>query len=239
VDRLPSLVRSLVVTDAPTAMLWWGPPPLPASRELLREIDRLIVDTRKLPGEAGLADYLRVAEDQPELEVADCAWLGVRPLRGLTAGMFDPPNDPRRLDALDRVRVTSGVTGCQSRALLTLGWLSSRLGWKEEQKLPEQPGLRSWRVRRRDGGQARVELETRTGGAKHGVIALELQTGDERWNLERSAGVVTVHGSHCTRRLQPMRQHTDAELVISALGPRGRDPMFKDALRGAVALVGA
>src|SRR5262249_50230545 len=87
VERLPSLVRSLVVTDAPTAMLWWGPPPSEATRELLLEIERLIVDTRKLPSEQDLAEYLGLVDEQPQTEMVDCAWLGVRPLRGLCAGM--------------------------------------------------------------------------------------------------------------------------------------------------------
>jgi len=238
-ERVPSLVRALVVTDAPTATLWWGPPPGAQARELLREVDRLIVDSRKLPSEAGLADYQRICDVQPDLDVVDLAWLGVRPLRGLAAGVFDPPNDPTRLEALDRVHVVSGVSGCQSRALLTLGWLASRLGWSSYRRLADEPGVRRWRAARRQGGEVLLELETRLDGPSHGVTGLELAAAGDRWTLSRAAGVITVKGPHCATRVQPMRQHTDAELVVSALGPRGRDPIFKDSLREAVGLVGA
>lgn len=239
VERLPSMVRSLVVTDAPTAMLWWGAPPSTGSRELLHEIDRLIVDTRKLPSEQGMADYHRIYDERPDLEMVDLAWLGVRPLRGLTAGIFDPPNDPRRLEALDRVRVTSGVTGCQSRALLTQGWLAAQLGWSQYRRIADAPNVRRWRANRRAGGEVLLEVETRVEGPNHGVSAVELESAGELWTLHREAGAITVKGPHCNARVQPMRQHTDSELVVSALGPRGRDPIFKSSLREAVGLIGA
>jgi glucose-6-phosphate dehydrogenase assembly protein OpcA len=240
IERLPSLVRSLVVPDAPTAMLWWGPPPTERSRGLIREIDRLIVDSRKLPSEKCLADFDRIVEEQRDVELVDCAWLGVRPLRGLCAGLFDPPNDPRRLEVLDRVRVVSGVSGCQSRALLTLGWLASRLGWSGYRVAPPATNVRRWRAARKDGGELTLELETRLDGPSHGVTGLELQTGDDRWTLSREAGRVECRGVHCNERFQPMRSHTDAELVVTALGPRGRrDPIFEEALGATAALVGA
>jgi glucose-6-phosphate dehydrogenase assembly protein OpcA len=240
VDRLPSLVRALVITDAPTAMLWWGPPPAESAavRDLLREVDRLIVDTRKLPSETGLLDYERIATQFPELELVDCAWLGVRPLRGLCAGLFDPPGDPDRLRALDRVRVISGVTGCQSRGLLTLGWLASRLGWRTFRKDTSTPEIRRWRAER-SGGTVLVELETRLGGATHGVRGLELEAGADQWILKRENQCLDVTRSDGPGRRQPVRTHTDAELVTSALGARGRDAIFRDALGHAVQLVSA
>jgi len=40
-----------------------------------------------------------------------------------------------------------------------------------------------------------------------------------------------------TQRLQPARSHSDAELTVAALGPRGRDPVFRAALEHAALLV--
>lgn len=240
VDRLPSLVRALIVSDAPTAMLWWGPPPDETApvRELLGEVDRLIVDTRKLPSEAGFVDYDRLAEHYPGLELVDCAWLGVRPLRGLCASLFDPPGDAARLAALDRVRVVSGVTGCQSRGLLTLGWLASRLGWTGFRRVPAPAELRRFRARRRDGGEVTLELETRLGGVDHGVRGLELEAGTDRWVLEREHASICISAPG-VRRVHPVRQHADYELVASGLGPRGRDPVYRAALTRAIELVQA
>lgn len=239
VERLPSLVRSLAVTDAPTAMLWWGAPPQPTTRHLLHEIDRLIVDTRQLPREADLAEYQRISDELPALEVVDCAWLGVRPLRGLCAALFDPPRDPGKLEVLDRVRVISGVSGCQSRALLAFGWLASRLGWRDVRRLADEPSLRRFRATRRAGGQVTLELETRLGKSSHGVAGLELEAAGDRWTLRREEACIEVRGPNIPERVQPVRQHSDAELVATALGPRGRDPIFKDSLREAARLVEA
>ncbi len=240
VDRLPPLARSLMVTDAPVAMLWWGRPPtknVPA-RELLHDIDRLIVDTRQLQSESQFAEYEEIAEADPELELVDCAWLGVRPLRGLCAGLFDPPHDAGKLEVLDRVRVVSGVQGCQSRGLLTIGWLATRLGWRDLKREKDAPNVRRWKATRRAGGEVAVELETRIGGATHGVAGLELEAGRDQWIIKRENQCIEVRGPETPDRVQPVRTHTDAELVVSALGPRGRDPVFRAALAEAVKLVG-
>jgi glucose-6-phosphate dehydrogenase assembly protein OpcA len=230
--RLPALVRSLVVTDAPTAMLWWGPAPAVDApvRALLREVDRLIVDTRKLSSEEGMVDYARLASELPELELVDLSWVGVRPLRGLCAGLFDVPGEAEKLWRLDHVRVSSGVAGTQSRALLAIGWLASRLGWGPLRKDPPEGGTRRFHAERKDGGTVRIELETRQGGPNHGVVALHLRAGDDEWRLQRDEGCISVDGPGLPPRLQPIRKHSDSELAVYGLGPRGRDPVYRDAL---------
>ena len=237
-NRLPPLVRSLIVPDAPVAMLWFGHPPeeLAPVREMLHDINRLIVDSRQIDHESHLADYEAIADMHPTVEIVDLAWLGVRPLRGLCAGLFD--GEPLRLSEIDRVRVISGVQGCQSRALLTLGWLASRLGWGEPRKESAQPNRRRWRAKKK-GGEVIMELETRTSGAPHGVVGLELYAGSDQWSLSREQQKIDVHGPGMPDRCQPVRTHADADLVVSALGPRGRDPVYREALHQAVLLVRA
>ncbi|MCU1277339.1 MAG: Glucose-6-P dehydrogenase subunit, partial [bacterium] len=53
VERVPSLVRSLLYSDAPTAMFWAAALPTTSAvvRELVHQSDRLIVDTRQLVDE--------------------------------------------------------------------------------------------------------------------------------------------------------------------------------------------
>jgi glucose-6-phosphate dehydrogenase assembly protein OpcA len=246
VERLPSAVRALLVTDAPVAMLWVSGNLIPGhdgpaapAESLLGDIDRLIVDSRQLPDERDLGGYLTLYELYPRLVIVDLSWLGVRPLRGLCAALFDPPHDPRPLELLDRVRVTSGVRGTQSRALYTIGWLAAQLGWRDYRRETGATDLRRWRATRRAGGEVVIELLTKTGAASHGVVGLELEAGGSQWSLERAAGAIDVRAPGLPRRLQPVRSHSDAELVTSALGVRGRDPMFPKALAETVRLVGA
>jgi hypothetical protein len=242
VSRLPSMVRALLSVDAPTAVLWLEGNELESGRTgdvLLGEVDRLILDSRQFADERTLVDLGRLAAAHPRLELVDLSWLGVRPLRGLCASLFDPPHDPRPLEALDRVRVTSGVAGTQSRSLLTLGWLSARLGWRNLRREAGASGLRRWRGVRRGGGEIVIELGTRTSGASHGVVGLELEAGGAVWTLERDRSCIDVNAPGLPRRLQPVRSHSDVELVVSALGVRGRDPVYREALGQAALLVGA
>ena len=240
-ERLPSLVRALLFSDAPTAIFWPGtlPPVDERTREFVHEADRLIVDSRKLATEEGLADLCDFGSHDPELELSDLSWLGISPLRGLTTSLFDPPRDPTVLFQLDRVRVTSNIVdGPQARGLLALGWLASRLGWTNAARATPSPSLRRWQARRRDGKPVTLELATQAGAASHGVAGLELQAGDAVWSLERDANI-QVHGPDIPSRTQPARSHSDAELLASALGARGRDNIYKEALAQAVALVKA
>jgi glucose-6-phosphate dehydrogenase assembly protein OpcA len=240
--RIPSMLRSLLVADAPTAMLWLGAPPADWLKEpLIDEVGRLIIDTRRAGSERDLHAVGALADAVPSLEIVDLAWLGVRPLRGLLASLFDPPTcHPSRLGVLDRVRVTAGVAGVvQSRALLSLGWLSSRLGWTAHQRTSEANGTRSFRARRADGGTVAIDLVTRADDPRHhGVSAVVLEAGDKRWSLERTDNV-TVEAPDLPPRCQPVRSHSDSELCTASLGAAGRDVVYREALAGAVRFVEA
>jgi Glucose-6-phosphate dehydrogenase subunit C-terminal domain/Glucose-6-phosphate dehydrogenase subunit N-terminal domain len=236
VDRLPALVRALVLPDVPTALFARGP--LDRVRPFVDEVDRLIVDSRRFADEHALGALHASARALPRLELADLAWLGVAPLRGLAASLFDPPRDPAVLTRLDRVTVTSGVSGTQSRALLALGWFASRLGWRAPRRVSAPAGARAWRAQRPDGGAVDVVLRTDTGSSTHGVAGIELEAGGESWSLTRHR-CIEVRAPGLPDRAQPARSHTDAELAVAALGPRGRDPVYAAALAAAVALVDA
>ncbi len=237
VERVPSLVRSLLYSDAPTAMFWAEslPSPGPIVRELVHQADRLIVDTRRLDSERGLADLCEIGTREPDLQLADLSWIGISPLRGMCAALFDPPRDASVLERLDRVRVVSNIHGTQARALLALGWLMARLGWREATRASDDKGARRWKAKRADGKPVSLELATEPGG-DHGVATLELHAGGDVWALERDTSI-HVRGPDMPPRSQPARSHSDAELLASALGSRGRDVVFRDALGCAAELV--
>ncbi len=236
-DRVPSLIRSLLYSDAPTAMFYGStlPPPGPVVAELLHQSDRLVVDTRKLADERGLAELCAIGAREPQLQLADLSWIGISPLRGMCAALFDPPRDASVLFRMDRVRVVSNIQGTQARGLLALGWLVSRLGWSEPRRIADDKSTRRWQARRKDGQAVLLELATEPGGT-HGVAGLELHAGGDVWSLTRDTSIHVV-GPDLPPRSQPARSHSDAELLASALGSRGRDAVFRDALAAAAALV--
>jgi glucose-6-phosphate dehydrogenase assembly protein OpcA len=237
IERVPSLVRALLFSDAPTAIFWTSslPPSSSIVRELVHQSERLIVDTRKIVDERLLCELCALGQKEPELQLADLSWLGISPLRGMCAALFDPPRDPSALSKLDRVRVVSNIHGTQARGLLALGWLMSRLGWSGAKRIAEDKGTRRWQVTRKDGAPVMLELATEPGGS-HGVAALELHAGSDTWSLERDTSI-HVRGPDLPPRSQPARSHSDAELLAAALGARGRDTIFRDALSSAVELV--
>jgi glucose-6-phosphate dehydrogenase assembly protein OpcA len=245
-ELVESIVRSALVPDALTALVWVDTPPPPGhpTRALLSDIDRLILDTRYLPsgpeGEQALGGILAIGNSHPQLELVDLAWLGISPLRGLTASMFDPPRDPSPLWKLDEVTVISGVDTVQVRGLLMLGWLGARLGWREpSQERGKKPGQRLFRATRADGGEVRLCIETVLDGARHGVRELDLVAGDQRWSLRRDNTKIDVAGPDLPPRQQPARSHSVGERLAEALGNKGRDANYRPALAFAAALAGA
>jgi glucose-6-phosphate dehydrogenase assembly protein OpcA len=172
--------------------------------------------------------------------MADMSWLGISPLRGMCASLFDPPRDASVLARFDRVRVTSNIQGTQARGLLALGWLASRLGWSSPRRLPDAEETRRWQETRKDGKPVTLELSTRPaqGKGEHGVAGLELWAGGDAWALTRD-DCIHVRGPELPPRTQPARSHSDPELLATALGQKGRDRIYKEALAQAAALVEA
>src|SRR5262249_52267211 len=143
----------------------------------------------QLADEQDLGELCSLARAEPDLELTDLSWLGISPLRGMCAAMFDPPRDPARLGTIDRVRATSNIVkGTQARALLAVGWLMARLGWSQPKRLPDTDGVRRWRARRSDGQAVTLEVATEPGG-RHGVAALELAAGNDVWSLTRTDAI--------------------------------------------------
>jgi len=199
VERVPSLVRSLLYSDAPTAMFWVGalPPPGPVVRELVHQAERLIVDTRKLDDEKGLAELCALGQRETELQLADLSWVGISPLRGMCAALFDPPRDVSVLERLDRVKVVSNIHGTQARGLLALGWLMSRLGWKSPRRLPDSAGTRRWQAKRADGKPVAIELSNLGYLRPQGQNLVTYMSGDAPYCTlaDKDAYVVTTTSS--------------------------------------------
>ena len=152
---LPSLVRALLVSDAPTAMFWIGGAADAGAGACASWCTRptgSIVDTRQLADEHGLARAVRrSACAEPELQLADLSWLGISPLRGMCAALFDPPRDPRRARDARRVRVViSNIQGTQARGLLgaRLAHVAARLA-ASRSGCPRPAARARWQAKRK------------------------------------------------------------------------------------------
>jgi hypothetical protein len=84
-----------------------------------------------------------------------------------------------------------------------------------------------------------MRIETQLGGPRHGVRRLELHSRGRLWALDRDMEKIIIHLPDREPRIQPARSHSVGERLAEALGGKGRDPQYKEALDFAAALAGA
>jgi glucose-6-phosphate dehydrogenase assembly protein OpcA len=123
VDRI---VDPLLVPDLATMV--WAPHGHSDAVDALRRLAQIIlVDSQDEPD---VGDALARASDLSEAAyVVDLAWLRSTPWRERVAAIFDAPHMRAALPGISAVTVRHREDS-QASALLYVGWLSSRLGWK-------------------------------------------------------------------------------------------------------------
>ncbi|HWP47051.1 MAG TPA: glucose-6-phosphate dehydrogenase assembly protein OpcA [Candidatus Limnocylindrales bacterium] len=134
--RLPSIVRSLLVSDLPV-VLWWRDVPALGNRlfkELVETSDRVIIDSARLPNpEEGLMELAAfIRREFPWVAFSDLNWSRLTPWRVAVAGLFDAPDRLSCLNRLSFVEIecnSDSMDSISSQALLIIGWLASRLKW--------------------------------------------------------------------------------------------------------------
>ncbi len=153
-QRLPGLVRALLLADVPTALFVANPAAdsqwLP---QLARDADRFLFDSGTVATGTALGQIgstiaeLFTPEVHPEagvesragngpqngkprppltVEVADLGWLRLWPWRNLVASLFDVPQAAEKLQGLEEIQIDY-APGCEPGALLLAGWLVDRL----------------------------------------------------------------------------------------------------------------
>ena len=237
-ELVPSLLRALVVPDVPTALWWAGPPPdnAAAVRVLLSGVDRLVVDSMQAPG-GSLSKLAHVGGLLDGLVLVDLNWLRTATLRSLLASMFDAPVGSEALYKMRRLRLEVTDAGLPA-AKLMLGWLSSRLKWTVLERLPRAGGGASWRMQSRDETPLGVDIDVVAGSPRaSGLHALHFDTDDGRrfGFTSKEKSVVDVVGGRGARELSAAEPPIE-QLLVAALGARGRDRLYAVALHRAMEL---
>ncbi len=257
-ERLASAVIPLLLPDLPVFLWWTDTPPFerPHFSELLALADRLIIDSadfarpdRALPR---VADVCRPGRGR--YGVTDFNWTRLTPWRELVAAFFDVPLMRGYLDSITGIRVgfTVDADGREvhpSQALLLLGWLASRLGWRAAEALaPSEAGGLLFAIARADGERIAVRVRPRfERGLEEGDLSgLRLQAHssgrDAEFVVKRVPGtglVVTtalIDGTVVTERTLPLRVPTVVDLLGEELTIVGSDRIYEDALKAIVAL---
>jgi len=128
---LQSVVFSHLDSDLPLALWWQADFHAPIDGKLWRWVDRLLFDSRhwKNPKEqfdlvgqiAGLAEARTV--------LCDLNWARSLPVRQALASIFDAPGTLPELQLIRSLHLEH-APGHRTTALLLVGWLADRLGWK-------------------------------------------------------------------------------------------------------------
>ncbi len=227
--KLASIVGPLVVTDIATVV--WSPHGHPEAVDALLPLAQsLLYDSVDDPDpRAGLA---RACELKDRVYLVDLAWLRTTPWRERVAAYFDPPQVRRLLPAISEVAVRYGP-GSEVPALLTLGWLSSRLGWRPAGMVRHNGGFAARAAAKRQDVSVRMQEVSQD---VPGLSAVTISTADgASFSLERGPG-----GLHAIRRAADGQER--AWTVLGASRGEGgilgegirqallRDPTFGPAL---------
>jgi len=231
--HLDSVVDPLVVPDLATVL--WAPHGHDEAVDALLGLAQVVLlDSVDEPevGEA-LGRALALAE---QAYVVDLAWLRSTPWRERIAATFDPVR--LRPD----LQVISGLTirhhpASRAAALLLVGWLASRLGWRTSRL---HDGTGKARGRRQD---VDLRLESAPEQSTRGLASVELATASGRWlRLDRGPGGLRAHYKHArgTEREWTVLGASRGEAGILGEGVRQallRDPTYGPALARARELV--
>jgi glucose-6-phosphate dehydrogenase assembly protein OpcA len=258
-DRVASVVIPLLVPDLSVFLWWTGTPPEEAKRfdDLVAIADRLIIDS---------ADFARPDHTLPLLAdlatthhgrrfgITDLNWTRLTPWRELIAAFFDVDIWRPALEAVIGARVGFGVDADgraihPSQALLLVGWLASRLGWRVTERFaPSEAGGLLFKMARRDGAPVDVRVRPRfergiEPGDTSGFRLQARHDGDlYEFVLKRApdprhvTATVVVNGETRSLRILPLPTLGIDELLREELSIVGSDHVFEDALHALVAL---
>lgn len=260
--RVPALVRALLVPDVPTAALWLGPAPggddVRALASLTEVAQRLVIDSDDAAAPAGgrsvgwrAGSWRTLLGAAGLVQLTDLGWLRMSAFRVLLASCFDPPVGAEGLLRVKRAAVVVSPRGVATGELL-LGWLATRLGWGEARRAgPDEvaagagagvaAGKREWRAAR-VAGEVELGLEVRDVEAgRDGIweIVIECEEGPTCRVVDvegEAAGTVRIEMDGLPTRVVMCEPRPDAELLVAALGARGLDPLYVQAMARAAEL---
>lgn len=245
--HLPPVIDPILISELPD-FLWWHREPAFRARgfsQMVDLVDRLIVDSATFSAPARAMHELAELVVIPYgVALSDFAWDRLRPWRELVAQFFDPPEFAPCLGTIARVDITYEPGGDDrssgfSAALLSLGWLCSRLGWLVDGlAVREDRGSYRWVL---NAGGREVEVTVRpdhypdriagprrivlTAVGPHQCVFHAFRENDA--NIATQIDSATE--SHFGRVLRASEPAEDG-LLLRALNQFGRDQMYDGAV---------
>lgn len=240
VRAIPSVITQLEIPDLPTFAWWVGPVDFGSDefRRISGTTERLIIDSSRFyePLETIRGYHQFLEGNRDTLAGTDLTWSRLAAFRELLAQSFDNPIALAALSSLDRIDMTFDP-GFEADALLTAGWISSRLGWEPIEATESRDTL-TFPARRPDGGMARFNL-SRISGTGIGLRSARLvaHTGQHVSRIsvrrpDRFRAVVDIDmtGAPKQQRVVNCVDSDDHTVVGSELLQFTRDTIYESAL---------
>jgi glucose-6-phosphate dehydrogenase assembly protein OpcA len=254
-ERVASVVIPLLVPDLPVFLWWTGTPPSDARHvdDLVTLADRLIVDS---------ADFARADLTLPEVArlsrlhvgITDLNWARLTHWRELVAQFFDVPAWRPFLGGITGIRAgfavdMDGRDIHPSQALLLLGWIASRLGWRPVEALaPSEAGGLLFKMARADNAPVMVRLRPRfergldTGDVSGVRIQAAVGRNTAEFVIKRApderhaTATAIIDGVVRAERVVPLPALGIRELLGEELAIAGNDHVYEAALAAIMAL---
>jgi glucose-6-phosphate dehydrogenase assembly protein OpcA len=257
VDRVAGTLLPLLVPDVPV-MLWWPrgePAGDPRFLKFADTVDRVIVDSATFAApEAGLVRMAALLEHDREpsgagTAISDLSWSRLTPWRELTAQFFDAPALVPHLAEVTRVTVSyearAGAAADRSQALLLVGWLAARLGWRTAGPPSEQPDSTTLRLAASTGEPITVELRPSepADDSLDRLAALAIECRRARFTIARDAAPDCAVARSEIEGMQPIQRKVrlerldEADLISEELRLLGHDQTFEAVLKVTAGLV--
>ena len=232
---LQSVVFSHLDSDLPLVLWWQADFHPPIDGKLWRWVDRLLFDSRhwKNPKEQFdlVGQIVGLAEARTVL--CDLNWARSLPVRQALAGIFDAPGTLPELQRLQSLNLEH-APGHRTTALLLIGWLADRLGWKLT-AVGEHPQFLDSK------GKTVSATLNETEGAS--ISRLRLTSERSTFEVLREIGsdlyVTTAEGTifaPVSRMLRAPKEETK-ETLLAELARGGRHPLYMKAVRAVQALL--
>jgi glucose-6-phosphate dehydrogenase assembly protein OpcA len=239
--RLPSVTRSLLVGDLPTALWWHSPsaPPLSGAtfEELAAMSDQLMYDSvgwlDPAGGVAAMARWLAGTDGRHA--VSDLAWRRLKPWRRLISQVLDPNIVPEALPSVRRVVVEHGPHAL-TQAWMLIGWLAARLGWRASHGRPLAGPQVGWEFYGPRGPLQVTARRLAVGDPEVQSLSLSWSTNEGDGSAkfaklsDERLGVVAEASSVPPRFISAPRQ-SRLRLVTRQLPDFAQDPLFRTTLQ--------
>jgi glucose-6-phosphate dehydrogenase assembly protein OpcA len=258
VTTVASAIAPLLVPDVPV-FLWWKD--IPHYDDVLFNrmaamADRIVIDSSCFDQpHSDMQRLARIVGERPQyMSATDLNWGRLTAWRTLIAGFWDVPDYRPYLERIERVTVEYDAPDAAPgeiapKALLVVGWLASRLGWKLEGAGAHEEGITAGFIF--GAGEHRIDVRmsvsegrassdgmldgvTFSSAGPHAEFRVALSADGKR--LETDAG---IDGVRSVGRVLSYEQKSEGQRLSRELTLPVRDIVYEQALREAARLIEA